>query len=439
MLHRTIQRLCRRALPLALTLATFTFPLTGCGDDAPPHADEPIVVVGIDSADWTWIDPLMDEGRMPHWKAMVDEGVRADLKSLVPLQKSPTIWASIATGKRPAKHGIADFISHGEKVQTSDIRTAAAYWEIFGGVGHRQAVLGWWVTHPATPVEGVLVSDYLSFFDRGDSSVADAVYPTELWTTIDSLRVRPDDLNLEDLAPFVDVELAREDPERAEPLLEELRNFLAADESMREIARYVYGREPFQCFTVYFRGLDMVSHEYWRYFEPGRSHLDPESWEVRLLGGIIPAYYEYTDRLLGEIRGYVREDSRLLVLSDHGFVGHRRGRQGATTGVQMHREMGALVMAGPGIRSGAVLEKAEVKDFMPTLLVMAGLPVARDVDGHVLGNAFEPDVRRAFDPLLAEAVESYDGFRRRGSTADGADEELNEKVLEQLRSLGYIE
>lgn len=61
------------------------------------------------------------------------------------------------------------------------------------------------------------------------------------------------------------------------------------------------------------------------------------------------------------------------------------------------------------------------------------------MDGHVLGEAFESEVQQAFDPLLMDAVDSYDGFRRKGTDTEGPSEKLNEKVLEQLRSLGYIE
>jgi predicted AlkP superfamily phosphohydrolase/phosphomutase len=409
----------------------------GCAEktaDSPP-----IVVIGFDSADWIWIDQLAESGRMPNFVAMQERGVRADLRSLVPPQKSPTIWTSIATGKRPAKHGIADFIARKEKVQTSELRQSAAYWDVLGGLGYEQAVLGWWVTFPATPIQGVLVSDFLPYLEEGSADNDRAVYPPELWPTVDSLRVRPSEIVLEELGRFADLDIAREHGDAAWTLLARLREFLANDRTYLANARHLYGSTDYQCFTLYFRGLDMVSHEYWKYFQPRVSGLKEDDWRVRMLGEVVPNYYEYVDELLGEVLSFVEEDSRVMVVSDHGFFGHRRSSNGLSVGVGMHREHGILLMQGPGLRQGARIERAEVKDIMPTILVMSGVPIANDLDGHVLGEAFEAKVQRSFDRLLTDAIDSYDGLRRRGDGAGGVSDETNAAVLEQLRSLGYIE
>ena len=76
----------------------------GCGVGSPPT--DRILFVGIDSADWNVIDPLIEQGKLPNLSALVKSGVSCDLHSLEPKQKSPTIWATIATGKLPDKHGI---------------------------------------------------------------------------------------------------------------------------------------------------------------------------------------------------------------------------------------------------------------------------------------------------------------------------------------------
>jgi len=427
-----------RRIPFALGALLLLLLGSGLGGCGQPRHDEPIVVVGFDSADWTWIDPLMDEGRMPHFQSLQNAGVRADLMSLVPLQKSPTIWTSIATGKRPVKHGIADFITRKEKVQTSDLRQSAAYWDVLGALGHRQAVLGWWVTFPATEINGVLVSDFVPYLERSAEDASRAVYPPELWSTIDSLRVRPEDLHLEDLERFVDLDVAREHGDEAWELLKRLREYVANDRTYLNIARWLYPREPFQCFTVYFRGLDMVSHEYWEYFEPRRSGLSDDDWRVRMLHRVVPEYYVYADELLGDVLEMIDPTSRVLVLSDHGFKGHRQTANGPTLGVNMHREEGVLLMKGPGILEGERLDEAEVKDIMPTLLLMSGVPLAKDIDGHPLVKAFDPSERRAFEKLEKNAVESYDSLRIHGD-GRGASEEVDAKLREQLKSLGYLD
>ena len=63
-----------------------------------------VLLIGWDAADWKVIDPLMDQGLMPNLERMVNGGVRGRMATLDP-PLSPMLWTSIATGKRPYKHG----------------------------------------------------------------------------------------------------------------------------------------------------------------------------------------------------------------------------------------------------------------------------------------------------------------------------------------------
>ncbi len=63
-----------------------------------------VLLVGWDGADWKIIHPLLDAGKMPNLTALIENGVMGNLSSLRP-ELSPMLWTSIATGKRPYKHG----------------------------------------------------------------------------------------------------------------------------------------------------------------------------------------------------------------------------------------------------------------------------------------------------------------------------------------------
>ena len=67
-----------------------------------------VLLVGWDAADWKVISPLVDLGLMPHVGRLVETGVMGNLATLQPAL-SPMLWTSIATGKRPYKHGIHGF------------------------------------------------------------------------------------------------------------------------------------------------------------------------------------------------------------------------------------------------------------------------------------------------------------------------------------------
>ncbi len=94
-----------------------------------------------------------------------------------------------------------------------------------------------------------------------------------------------------------------------------------------------------------------------------------------------------------------------------------------------------VFLAGPGVRPGYRLQGATVLDLAPTLLHALGLPVGEDMDGRALERAFEPAWRERF-PLSRVATHETGS---RPTPTGPRDRELDEKVLEDLRTLGYID
>ena len=73
-----------------------------------PPTKRKVLLVGWDAADWKVMTPLMEQGRMPNLAGLIERGVMGNLATLQPVL-SPMLWTSIATGKRPFKHGILGF------------------------------------------------------------------------------------------------------------------------------------------------------------------------------------------------------------------------------------------------------------------------------------------------------------------------------------------
>src|SRR5256712_4182256 len=153
------------------------------------------------------------------------------------------------------------------------------------------------------------------------------------------------------------------------------------------------------------------------------------------------AYYRYQDRLVGEILRRLSPDTVVFVLSAHGFQkGSSRptkeppyieGKPGL-----WHRRYGILIVAGPAIKPGR-LDTTSLLDIAPTVLYLSGLPVAADMQGHVLKEAID-DAFLAGYPVRTlpsyEAVGRPLAEIRPAGAASGADEE----VKARLRSLGYV-
>lgn len=91
-----------------------------------------VLLIGWDAADWTIITPLLDPGLMPTLDDFVNHGVMGNIATLQPIL-SPMLWNSIATGKRPDKHGILGFMepdpqTGGVRPVTSTSRKVKAIW-----------------------------------------------------------------------------------------------------------------------------------------------------------------------------------------------------------------------------------------------------------------------------------------------------------------------
>src|SRR6267378_907970 len=122
-----------------------------------------LLLIGWDAADWKVIHPLLDSCQMPNLARLIAGGVHGNLATIYPAL-SPMLWTSIATGKRPPKHGIHGFVEpspDGMSVRpiTSLGRKTKAIWNILNQIGKRSIVFGWWPSHPAEPIRGVMVSN----------------------------------------------------------------------------------------------------------------------------------------------------------------------------------------------------------------------------------------------------------------------------------------
>jgi len=129
----------------------------------------------------------------------------------------------------------------------------------------------------------------------------------------------------------------------------------------------------------------------------------------------------HLDALVGRFRDTIKEDDLLVVLGDPG-----RQEQPSATGM--------LLVWGGRVVPGRYSRTVGRLDMTPTILALAGLPMARDLPGSpVLDFLKVGDV----STRLAASIESY-GERPEalpGPTADPFDSE----VLDRLRSLGYIQ
>ncbi|MCK4408540.1 MAG: alkaline phosphatase family protein, partial [Candidatus Eisenbacteria sp.] len=368
---------------VVLAAALIAGVVAGCGERG-PGAGGRILMVGIDSADWDVIGPLMDEGKLPNLAALVESGVSCDLHSLEPKQKSPTIWATIATGKLPEKHGITDYVDPLTKnLMTSNVRTARTFWDIIGERGMTVTVVGWLVSWPADAVNGYMVTDYFRYSPRPDRPLPEHLtYPEDLLDEVESLRVVSEDITDEDLDRFIDLDAAMTADEAqrlpVDQMFAEMRaiseierralalsNILAGDRTFLSVTRHLMRGRPTDVSIVYLRGVDTASHKFWADAHPGEVGFPVSQTESRVFGGTVARYYEYADEMLGFLVDDFG-DGTVIVCSDHGFEGPKPGQPPG--GINDHGPLGILVMSGDAFKDGVQIPERSVRDVTPTIL-----------------------------------------------------------------------
>src|SRR2546428_13797965 len=122
------------------------------------------------------------------------------------------LWPSIATGNRAYKHGIHGFsepLPDGSAVRPITLfsRKTKAVWNILNQTGHRSLVIGWWPSHPAEPLNGVMVSNHFQH-PMGEPGATPrlppgTVHPASLAAALAELRVNPLELSGEFIRLFV--------------------------------------------------------------------------------------------------------------------------------------------------------------------------------------------------------------------------------------------
>ena len=438
----------RRQRLLGLLLGLFL--VVGCGGpagDGGTAGVERVLVIGVDGFDWRVLDRLLAEGRLPNLARFIAGGVHGKLTTLAPAY-SPVIWATVATGKLPQKHGITGFVKPSDSADgrevpyTSNSRRTAALWNILGDLGRRVAVVGWWTTWPAEPVNGVMVSDRMLYnrfnlmlgLEHAGGDLPGQTYPPELFDELASATRMEEDFEAEFFERFA--------PGSPRPAFErhlhdpwyELLLVCARDRAYAEMLDRVLPRDDFELVAYYLNGPDIASHYFWKY-------LFPEEWsepippdDVARYDEVIPRYYDWVDETVAPL--LARADARTIVvfLSDHGFVTGRRPDSPNISGTHyLAAPPGVLVMAGGGLPAGGEFDRARISDLAPTILHALGHEVGRDMDGLVL-----PLVAEATPSRAVRYVDSYDANWQRAA-GDPIATTYDEAILEKLRALGYID
>ncbi|RMH18442.1 MAG: hypothetical protein D6696_13050, partial [Acidobacteria bacterium] len=436
-------------------------PLAACGGSpAPP----PVVLIGVDGLEWQVLEPLLAAGELPALADLAARGSAGLLSTLEPTL-SPAIWTTIATGKPPQEHGIVNFAAlEGERLRllTNRDRRTKALWNVATDAGRSSCVIGWWMTFPAERIDGVMVAQtntlrqlavaYGRAIWKGRlvRGLPGQVYPPQRQDEIMAVAAAVEsdlDRRMEDVFgvfPHPLRELERR-------LWDNTRWTFRADAIYAAIARRLLDQgTECELLMVYFGGPDVVGHRFWRYYRPELFAHRPSAEELANFARVIPDYYRYVDRLIGDLVSRLDPRARVIVVSDHGMhavnVDQRfdRDRPPADVNSGNHQDAppGVIFAAGADLAqrplpaAGRPPVAGSVLDLTPTVLALLELPIGRDMKGEILRTLLAPGFLQRHPPAYVATHDSRRWLAERPQQL--LDPAVEQERLEQLRALGYL-
>ncbi len=264
-----------------------------------------VLVVGFDGATFQVIRPLLEQGKLPNFRKIMEGGISGELLS-VPNMISAAAWTSFATGKNPGKHGIFEFYerlpgAYQVRFLNAADRHAKSLWRLLSDQGLRVGVINVPMTYPCEKVNGFLIGGFEAPGVKSPHfSYPDGLY-AELVQQCGGYILEPGITS--------DIMAGREDR-----VLGKLRESIAFRQAS---VLYLMQKQPWDFFSVVFRETDSAQHCCWKYYDTTSPHYERE--QADQYGDIIPTVYQRLDEALGALLKKVDNDTLVLVVSDHGF------------------------------------------------------------------------------------------------------------------------
>jgi predicted AlkP superfamily phosphohydrolase/phosphomutase len=290
-------RLLRNLLLAGWLLAGITLLLPGCGS----KPEGKVFVLGIDGLTFDLLLPWVQEGKLPHFARLLEEGSSTQLISTIP-PISPVAWTTAVTGVNPGKHGIFGFVKEFGRAAdggfdldfyTAQDRRTDPVWVLLTERGRRSIVINVPCSSPPDRIRGIMISGFPY------TSPDHFTHPPEYRLKIPNYRK----------------DHYRKVSEAGEAAYLEDMNLIM--DQRAEVLFDLLEEEPWDLFFAVFTITDRVQHYFWKFMD--HHHPDWNAAQAELFGNAIQSAYERMDELLGRLRSHLDEKTTLVVMSDHGF------------------------------------------------------------------------------------------------------------------------
>ena len=262
-----------------------------------PTKTKKVVVIGLDCADPKLVFEIL-KNDLPNLKMMMDNGLWANLRSVIPPITIPA-WLCMATGKDPGALGLYGFRhrrGHSYKdywIANSKAIEDPTVWDLAGKCGLRSDIVGFPPSFPPRPLNGKMISCFIT-----PDAEAEYTYPPELKKEVRDL-----------VGEYIfDITFRTDQKDQIKKELWDMTH------KHLKVVEHLIAKPDWDLFWYVEIGTDRLHHAFWKYHDPAHSkhRTDP------IFSKAILDYYKLMDDAIGRILRKIPEDTIVLVVSDHG-------------------------------------------------------------------------------------------------------------------------
>jgi len=257
-----------------------------------------VAIIGLDCAPPRLVFELW-RNELPHLGALMQHGMWGELRSCHPPITVPA-WSSMLTSKDPGQLGFYGFRNRRAYTYddyafaNSNLVTHDLVWDILSRAGRQVIVLGVPQTYPPRPVNGHVVSCFLT-----PSRDSNYTHPASLKAEVERVAE----------GYVFDVDNFRTPDKR-----DLLRRIHDKTRKHFRVARHLLQTKPWDFFMMVEMGPDRIHHGFWKYFDPEHPKYEPGNEFEHA----IRDYYKFLDAEIGEVLALIDPEALVLVVSDHG-------------------------------------------------------------------------------------------------------------------------
>jgi len=256
------------------------------------------MMIGLDCAEPSLVlERWRDE--LPTLSGLMERGMYGRLTSVIPPITVPA-WSCMMASKTPGDLGVygfrnrSDHTYDGRFIATSTAIEEPRLWDLVTRAGGSSIVLSVPGTYPPRPLNGVMVSCFLT-----PSLESRYTYPTGLRDEIEQV---------------VGEYLFDAKDYRTEDKDYLLRQIFEMTDRRFALARHLLATRPWTFFAMVEMGFDRLHHGFWKFMDPEhRKHEPGNPYESTILD-----YHRHVDDLIAGLLEHADDETVVFVLSDHG-------------------------------------------------------------------------------------------------------------------------